>query len=112
MPPAEWPLTSSENEQTSLSKELLQLQWKMNTALAVLLKVRASMDHHHRMLDSQVELAVQLAEANACHVAAAAALHQTHLDSSSALNHEVIEEEGLKHQAFARELSATQETYP
>ena len=56
MPSIKWPLVSSENEETGLSKELFQLQWKMNTALAELLEVRASMDHCHRELDVQMEL--------------------------------------------------------
>ena len=45
------------------------------------------------------------------HAAAAIALHQTHLDSVSALNYKAMEE-GQKHQTFVRKLSATLQTCP
>ena len=71
----------------------------MNTALEELLEFRASMDCHCRELDLGAELAVHhsdahLTEAKTCHAAAAAALQWAHLDSISALNHEVMAEEG------------------
>ena len=83
----------------------------MNTALEELLEVMASMDCHQRHLDLGVELAAhhnyaQLAEAKTCHTAAAAALQWAHLDSVSALIHEVMAEEGQKCQAFAKKFSA------
>ena len=57
------------------------------------------MDYCCRELDLGAEVAAsfndaQLTKAKACHAAAAIAPHQTHLDSISALNHEVTEEEG------------------
>ena len=99
MPYIKQPLASAGGELTSLSKELLQLQEEMNTALEELLEVRASMDCHHWNLDLGVELVAhhndtQFTEAKTCHTAAAAALQWAHLDSISALNHEAIAEEG------------------
>ena len=71
----------------------------MKTALEELLKVRASMDCCHRELVLGAELAVhlndvQLTEAKACHTATTTTLQQAHLDSVTALNHEVMAEEG------------------
>ena len=105
------PLASSEGEPTSLSKELLQLQEEMNTALEELLEFRASMDCHCKELDLGAEMAVchsnaQLTEAKVCHAATAAALQQAHLDGISALNHEAMAEEGQKCQAFMKKFSA------
>ena len=79
MPYIKWSPATSEGKLTGLSKELLQLQEEMNTALEELLEVRASMDCHHRELDLQVELAVhhndaQLPEAQTHHTATAATL--------------------------------------
>ena len=45
------PPATSEGKLTGLSKELLQLQKEMNTALEELLEVTASMDYCHRELD-------------------------------------------------------------
>ena len=100
MPYVKWPLTSSEGEPTSLSKEMLQLQEEMNTALEELLEVRASMDCCHRELYVGAELAAchndaQLTEAKTHHTAAA--LNCAHLDSISALK---------KCQAFTETFSA------
>ena len=99
MPYVEWSLATLEGKPTSLSKELLQLQEEMNTALEELLEVRASMDCHHRELDLGVELAAchndtQLVKAKTCHATIAAALQWAHLDSVSALNHEAMAEQG------------------
>ena len=110
MPYIKWPPASLEGELTSLSKELLQLREEMNTALEELLGFRASMDCDHRELDLGVELAAchndaQLTEAKSHCTAAAAALQQAHLDSISALNHEVMAEEGQKCQAFMKKFS-------
>ena len=75
------------------------MQGEVNTAVEELLKVRVSMDHCSGELDLGVEMAVylndaQLTEAKACHAATAVVLHKTHLDSISALNHEVADKEG------------------
>ena len=110
IPCIKWPLASLECKPTSLSKELLQLQEVMNTALEKLLEVRASMYSCHRELDFGAELAVhhndaQLAEAKICHAATAAVLQWAHLDSISALNSEVMAEEGQKCQAFTKKFS-------
>ena len=95
------PPATLEGELTSLSKELLQLQEEMNTALEELLEVRASMDCHHMELHLAVELAVhhndtQLAKAKTHHAATATALQWAHLDSVSGLNCKVMAEEGQK----------------
>ena len=84
----------------------------MNTALEELLEVRATMDYHRWELDLGAELAAhfndaQLAKAKAHHAATASTLQQAHLESISALNCEVTEEEGQKCQAFMRKFSTT-----
>ena len=65
-----WPLSSSEGDLTSLSKELLQLQEEMNTALGELLEVGHGLPPQE--LDLGAELAAchndaQLTKAKACH---------------------------------------------
>ena len=98
-PYVEWPPATSDGELTTLSKELLQLQEEMNTALQELLEFRASMDCYHRQLDLGAELAVhhndaQLAKAKTYHAATAAALQWAHLYSVSALNCKAMAEKG------------------
>ena len=115
MPYIEQTLASLEGKLTSLSKELFQLQEEMNTALEELLDVRASMDCHHRELDLGAVMVVchndaQLAKAKTCH--AATALQWAHLDNISALNCEVMAEEGQKWEAFAKKFSVTLRACP
>ena len=111
MPYIEWPLATLEGELTSLSKELLQLQEEMNTALEELLEVRASMDCCCRELDLGAELAACIimmpSSPKPRHAMqlAATALQWAHLDSISALNCKVMAEEGQKCQAFAKKFS-------
>ena len=101
MPYIKWPPASSEGKLTSLSKELFHLQEEMNTDIEELLEVRASLDYCHRELDLGAELAAhhndaQLTKAKTHHTAASTALQWAHLDSISALNCEVMTEEGSK----------------
>ena len=70
-----------------------------------------------RELDLRAELAAhlndtQLTKAKAHHAATATTLQWAHLDSISALNHEVTEEEGQKCQAFMGKFSATLQACP
>ena len=94
----EQPLATSESQLAGLSRELLQLQQRVTTALRELLIVRASVDYFHRELDLKVELVTfqndtqlakaeaQLAEAKAQHADTATALQQAHLNSIAALD--------------------------
>ena len=100
-----WPPAASESEPAGLSRELLQMQRKVTTALRELLMVRASMDCHHRELglravlathqsDAQLakaevwltEAEAQYGKAKAQHTDAATALQQAHLDSIATLD--------------------------
>ena len=124
----EQPLATSESELAGLSKELLQLQWRVTTALRELFMVRASADYCHREPGLKAELATcqndawlaeaeaWLAEADAWHVEAkaqhadtATTLQQAHLNSIATLDWEMMTEEEQKHQAFAEEFSAALE---
>ena len=98
-PNVEWPPATLEGKLSGLSKELLQLQEEMNTALEELLQVRASIDYHHRQLDLRAELAAhhndtQPAKAKACHVATTTTLQWAHLDSITTLNCKAMAEKG------------------
>ena len=117
MPYVEQPPATLEGELSGLSKKLLQLQKEMNTALEELLEVRASMDYCHWELDLGAELVVchndtQLTEAKRCHTAIATALQWAHLDNISALNTEMMAEEGQKCQAFTKKFSAALQACP
>ena len=127
----EQPPAASESELSSLSRELLQLQRKVTTALKELLMVRASADCCHRELGLRAELAAhqndaqlakaeaQLTEAEAWHTKAkawhadtATALQQAHLDSIATLDWEMMVEEEWKCQAFVEEFSTVLEACP
>ena len=117
----EQPLATSESEPANLSRELLQLQQRVTTALRELLMVRASMDYCHRELGLKVELAtcqndpwltkaeawlaeakVWHAKAKAWHADRATALQQAHLNSVSAWDQEMMAEEEKKAPCFCR----------
>ena len=125
------PLATSESEPASQSRKLLQLQWRVTTALRELLTVRVSADCHCRELGLKAELTtcqndvrltkaetwlaeakVWHAKAKVQHVDTAAALQQAHLNSNGALDWEIMAEEEWKHQACAEEISAALEAWP
>ena len=125
------PLATLQSELASLSREVLQLQWRVSTALRELLMVRASMDYCCRELGLKVELATcqndawlteaeawlaeakaQHAKAKAWHTDTANVLQQAHLNSIATVDWEMMAEEEQKHHAFTEELSAALEACP
>ena len=86
-----------------MTDELLHLQERMYVALEWLLTTRATMDSHHKELELNTELAMNLNETQAievikeaemCHATAVCILQKTHKENVLRLECEVKAEEG------------------